>query len=406
MNNKKNSVYELVAENIIRQLEQGTAPWQIPWQSNAPSLPYNAITGKRYKGINVLSLLSAGKSDPRWVTFKQAEAHGWKINKGEKASLIQYIKTHEYTPLRDEHGTIIQNESGHPVKELNMLYKPVIANAWVFNAQQINGIAPLIITEKTDNKWEAIDRVENLVRESKAHIIHSGQDRAYYNITQDHIIMPFTNQFPSADRYYATLLHELGHWTAHQDRLDRNILYRYGSIGYAREELRAEIASMLLGHELNIGHDPSQHIAYVDSWIKILKDSPYEIQLAALEAEKIFNYILSFDLKRSVDQKVKDEPEPQKNLTSYPSERHLAMGEVIEYNDSSYKICGLLKKGRLKVQQVSTGNTFILSKTDTLYDSLLKAKYQDNIIHLPKGPLEVKNTLPQQHEAKIISMKR
>ena len=111
MNNKKNSVYELVAANIIKQLEQGTAPWQIPWQSHGPSfeLPYNAISGKRYRGINILSLLSAERSDPRWVTFKQAEAQGWKIKKGEKASLIQYIKTHEYNAIKDDHGQIIFN---------------------------------------------------------------------------------------------------------------------------------------------------------------------------------------------------------------------------------------------------------------------------------------------------------
>lgn len=407
MNNKKNSVYELVAANIIKQLEQGTAPWQIPWQSHGPSfeLPYNAISGKRYRGINILSLLSAERSDPRWVTFKQAEAQGWKIKKGEKASLIQYIKTHEYKALKDDHGQIVFNESGKPVQELNMLYRPMIANAWVFNAEQINGIAPIVHVHNPENKWAVIDRAEKLVEASKAVISHTHEDRAYYNITSDKIVMPLRHQFPAADKYYATLLHELGHWTAHETRLDRNILYRYGSMGYAREELRAEIASMLLGHELNIGHDPSQHIAYVESWIKILKNTPYEIQLAALEAEKIFNYVLSFDIKRSQNHNQQQHQSHAGHLNPKLPDKHLGMGEIINYNHSSYKICGLLKKGRLKVEDLNSGNSFIVSKNDRLFESLINAKYKDNIFHLGKNEAEV-NALPPDHQAKIISIKR
>ena len=119
-----------------------------------------------------------------------------------------------------------------------MLYKPMIANAWVFNAEQINGIAPIVHVHNPENKWAVIDRAEKLVEASKAVISHTHEDRAYYNITSDKIVMPLRHQFPAADKYYATLLHELGHWTAHETRLDRNILYRYGSMGYAREELR------------------------------------------------------------------------------------------------------------------------------------------------------------------------
>ena len=90
-NNSSKALHEIVANNIIKKLEQGTAPWQLPWNSNGPSfmLPYNAITGNRYKGINILSLLSAQREDPRWMTFKQADSQGYSVKKGEKATLIQ-----------------------------------------------------------------------------------------------------------------------------------------------------------------------------------------------------------------------------------------------------------------------------------------------------------------------------
>ncbi|WP_427927175.1 zincin-like metallopeptidase domain-containing protein, partial [Xylella fastidiosa] len=122
------------------------------------------------------------------------------------------------------------------------------------------------------------------------------------------------SQFPSADNYYATLLHELGHWTGHSLRLDRDMLHPFGSEGYAKEELRAEIASMILGDELGIGHDLGQHAAYVGSWIRALKDDPLEIFRAAADAEKIQEYLLAFEQKQvqqaTKQQAIAQNPEP------------------------------------------------------------------------------------------------
>ena len=404
-NNTSKALHEIVANNIIKQLEQGTAPWQLPWNSNGPSfmLPYNAITGNRYKGINILSLLSAQREDPRWMTFKQAESKGYSVRKGEKATLIQYVKTHDYFTSRDEQGRIINREDGKPVKEFQKLKTPIITTAWVFNAQQINGIEPLIIKEPKISNWENLQRVENLIIESKADISHNNENRAYYNSKTDQIIMPKRNQFDSADKYYATLLHELGHWTSHKDRLNRDIFNRMGTQEYAREELRAEIASMLIGHELSIGHDPGQHIAYVESWIQLLKDKPYEIHAAAADAEKILNYIMAFDIKRDITTS-KDIQENTKESNKKVGQS-LNMGEVIEYNNTSYKIHSLLKRGRFKVEDLSTGNNFILSKSDVLYNSLLSAKTPTKIIPINISQDTDKIPIKQEH-SNIISIKR
>lgn len=404
-NNSSKALHEIVANNIIKKLEQGTAPWQLPWNSNGPSfmLPYNALTGNRYKGINILSLLSAQREDPRWLTFKQAESKGYSVKKGEKATLIQYVKTHDYFTSRDQQGKIITQEDGKPLKEFQKLKTPIITTAWVFNAQQINGIEPLIIKEPKISNWENLQRVENLIIASKANISHNNEDRAYYNSKTDQIVMPKRNQFDSADKYYATVLHEMGHWTSHKDRLNRDIFNRRGTQEYAREELRAEIASMLIGHELNIGHDPGQHIAYVESWIQLLKDKPYEIHAAAADAEKILNYIMAFDIKRDIN----TSRDIQENIkvSSKKMGSSLNMGEVIEYNNTSYKIHSLLKRGRFRVEDLSTGNNFILSKSDVLYNSLLSAKSPTKII-----PININQNaahLPTNEEhSNIISIKR
>jgi hypothetical protein len=83
-------------------------------------------------------------------------------------------------------------------------------------------------------------------------------------------------------------------------RLNRNLSDPFGSIGYAREELRAEIASMIVGSELGIGYDPGQHAAYSASWIKILEDQPLEIFRAAADGEKIHTYLKSLQQQQSI----------------------------------------------------------------------------------------------------------
>lgn len=379
------SLHEIVAENIIKKLEQGTAPWQKPWNSNSPAfeLPYNAITGNRYKGINSLSLLSSDREDPRWMTFNQASTNGWKIRKGEKASLIQFVKTHELVTKRDEQGKPILDEKGKPVKAKVGLNRAIITSAWVFNAQQIDGIEPLVKPDVKQFQWDSIQRAENIIQASGADITHKSGDRAYYSPALDSITMPMREQFDASDKYYATLLHELGHWTGHKDRLDRSMIGSFGTEGYAREELRAEIASMLIGQELNIGHDPGQHIAYVDSWIQILRDTPFEIHAAAADAEKILNYLLAFEQKReikaaaNVQAEVQAEARPQRT-----KESSLSIGDEIAYNNTVYRVQGHLKRGRMRVEDLTTGNIFPLSKTDRLYGSLLHAKQHPDAVKI------------------------
>jgi antirestriction protein ArdC len=375
-NDKVKALHVQVAEKLIEQLKEGTAPWQKPWSNdNVPAfeLPYNAVTGNRYKGINTFSLLLHGHEDPRWITFKQAAANDWKVKKGEKASLIQFVKTTALVAKRDESGKQLLDEHGKPVKIAVKLQHPIITTAWVFNASQVEGISALL---KEDNKklgWNPIEHAEKLILNSSADIRHVAGDRAYYSPLQDKITMPLKEQFDTPDKYYATLLHELGHWTGHKDRLDRSIMNRFGTEAYAREELRAEIASLLIGQELRIGHDPGQHTAYVESWIKILKDTPFEIHAAAADAEKILNYIMALEQKREISSEIENGSH-SKHSKGGTSSDYLSFGDAIAYNNTIFKVQGHLKQGRLRMEDLGTGNTFILSKSDTLYGSLLKAK--------------------------------
>lgn len=295
---------EIVAENLIAQLKEGTAPWQKPWNPGAPgaSLPMNPTTGKRYKGINAIHLMAQGYSDQRWMTYKQAAAVDAQVRKGEKGTLVQYWKFTEERIKRNDDGSIVLDKNDQPVKETVQLERPKVFNAVVFNAEQIDGLPPLAVRQ--DKSWNSIERAEAILEASGARISHDQVDRAFYRMSTDSIHLPQQAAFPSADRYYATALHELGHWTGHSSRLDRDLAHPFGSEGYAKEELRAEIASMIMGDELGIGHDPSQHVAYVKSWIKALQDDPLEIFRAAADAEKIQGFVLGLEQQRTQEQPV------------------------------------------------------------------------------------------------------
>ncbi len=305
---EKKPFHELVAEQLIRKLQEGTAPWQVPWKAGTAvsRLPLNPVTGKRYRGINALHLLAQSRADQRWMTYKQAVAAGAQVRKGERGTPIQYWKFDE----QQEAGasSAMRDDPLHAEGKIRVrLERPQVFYATVFNAEQIDGLPEQAANQQATQTWQPDARAQAILSGSGAIINHAAQDQAFYSPTRDAIYMPAPDQFSSAGDYYAVALHELSHWTGHSERLARDLRHPFGSEAYAKEELRAEIASMLLGHELGTGHDPSQHAAYVASWIKVLRDDPMEIFRAAADAEKILGYVLPFELKhqQEVDQVAK-----------------------------------------------------------------------------------------------------
>ena len=315
----KKEYAEEVAARIVEQLEQGTAPWQKPWQPGELRLPYNHTTGKEYKGMNSMWLSMQGYVDPRWMTYNQASAEGGQVRKGSKGTHIVYWKFSEERKQTDEQGRpVIDPETGKQ-KTINVQFeRPRSFMAVVFNASQIDGLPPLEARPLMPEP-ERRARAEVILANSGASIQHVPGDRAYYRPGTDSITLPERTQFPTADAYYATALHELGHWTGHPSRLDRDLSHPFGSEGYAREELRAEIASLMLGERLDIGHDPGQHSAYVGSWIKALKEDPKEIFRAAADAERIAGYVMGFEQEQA--QLVERQPAQQANDLTAGQER-------------------------------------------------------------------------------------
>ena len=303
---KRPPFHEEFANKIIERLQEGTAPWQIPWTpGKTPLVPHNPASGTVYRGMNRVHLALSGYDDPRWMTLKQANDNGYSILPGSKATPVVYYQFTDEKNKLDNDGKPVLDADGKPEKEKVELDKPIVRFAHVFNAEQVDGIPPLQLTDKA-YEWEPIEKAENILAASGAEIKHDQSNRAFYRRMEDAIHLPPKENFDAPDKYYATALHELGHWTGDENRLNREF-GPFGSEKYAREELRAEIASWMLGQEIGIGHDPGQHAAYVQSWIQVLKEDPYEIVRACRDAEKIKDYVFDMERKKELRQEAPEQ---------------------------------------------------------------------------------------------------
>jgi antirestriction protein ArdC len=298
-----------VTDRIINMLETGVAPWQKPWNPADASLdmPINPTTGKAYRGGNAIHLMATGLrrgyGDPRWMTYRQAAELTWQVRKGEKGTQIEFWEVKAGHDTRSESIRAGDGDGHQPTDELdagrgNRLIHRVYT---VFNARQIEGIPESSPNERS--VFEVVEAAEQILKNSGATIRHDQADRAFYNRLADSIHLPPKHVFKGAAGYYGTALHELAHWTGHPSRLDRATLnesYRFGDISYAKEELRAELASVFLAAERGIPHDPKQHTAYVGSWIKTLKEDKNEIFRAAHDASRAADFLLALERDRNI----------------------------------------------------------------------------------------------------------
>lgn len=203
-----------------------------------------------------------------------------------------FFSTQKVQPAKDERGRPKLTDSGEPVYERRETDRPYLRMYTVFNAEQTASLPPRP-PASPEPEWKAHEQAEAIIDASGVDVRHLAGNRASYNVRTDQVVLPEPGQFPSAGTYYQTALHELGHATGHPDRLNRPTLgKRFGSPDYAREELRAEIAAMMTGEKIGLGHTPQNGADYIAGWVKALEDDPREIYLAASDAEKISRYLI------------------------------------------------------------------------------------------------------------------
>jgi antirestriction protein ArdC len=272
-----NKVYTDIADRILVQLEAGNLPWLKPWSSiGGNGMPRNAQTGRAYSGVNVLLLwaeaVSKGYPTHGWLTYKQATDLGGNVRKGEKGTHICFVSSFEK-----------KTDAGEAERV------PFLKSYTVFNVAQCDGLnlpaAPVVPV----NPGQRDADCDAFIASTGADIRH-GSGGACYMRNLDCIMLPDFASFNSSNGYYATALHELVHWTGAPHRLDRAKGKVFGDVAYAAEELVAELGSAFLCAEF--GYDTvTQSAAYIQSWIKMLRDNPRAFITAASAASKATEYL-------------------------------------------------------------------------------------------------------------------
>ena len=288
----KPDVFQIVTDRIIAQLEEGIIPWEKPWiNTSGTNVAVSHNDGRAYSLINQIMLGIPGE----YVTFEQARKQGGHIRKGAKARPVVY-----WTVLQKEvkgnDGTILLDENGKP--KMNSI--PFLKYYSVFHLEDTEGLTPKYVHSKgpvSDNlPIESIDAaISDYLGRSGVTLRNYEQGKSYYAPGSDTVVLPHMNQFKNVESYYATAFHELGHSTGHPSRLNRKGGMTFGDEGYSKEELVAEITSAVLCNHFGISTEKVERntVAYIQSWLKALKNDPKLIVSAASRAEKAVNLILN-----------------------------------------------------------------------------------------------------------------
>ena len=278
------NVYEMVTERIIKQLEQGTIPWQKPW-TGVRSGAFNRVSKKSYSLINQAILEKPGE----YATFKQWKNLGGHIKKGAKSEIVVFWK-------------IIDVEEKNDKGEIEKKKLPLLRYYNVFNISQVEGVEPL--KEKLNTEIEPIEEADRIIKDyvDREQLVFNEckSNRAYYAPLIDTVVVPLKEQFMSTPEWYGTTFHELVHSSGSKNRLNRletSNLASFGSETYSKEELVAEIGSASILNYLGIETKGTfqNSASYIESWLQVLRNDNKFIVSASSKAEKAVNYILGIE---------------------------------------------------------------------------------------------------------------
>ena len=267
--------YRRASELLAKRVDAGKAPWMLE-RGGGYALP-EGMSARPYSGPNAVWLAAAadsrGYADPRWGTEGAVEKEGGRVRPGEK----------ETTTFRWRFGG--RDERTGETWETRVFRVPV------YNAEQCEGLPD---RDPGGSVWYHHPSPEKILAVPAIDVSAGG--RARYDLGRDRIELPDPERFADRQAYCRAAIHEVGHWTGHPSRLNRETLAEgvaggHASRAYAREELRAEIHSYLTGSRMGLGHDPSRHARFASEWARALREDPREIYQAAHSAERISRYV-------------------------------------------------------------------------------------------------------------------
>ena len=293
---KTDELFETITARIVEAIETNNAGnWSKPWTTMLAEtgIPTNATTKKRYQGMNALIGMVEqavnGYQSGLWATYRQWASKDAQVRKGEKGvKMVKWGVTYRCSAC-DYKGQRPCSKSKQHVNDKNIW----ASSFTVFNADQVDGFE--VPKPKTDGltEPERMEAVEDFITATGADIVHVAGDRAFYMPSTDRITLPLREQFETPQGFYGTALHELGHWTGAEHRLNRESGKVFGDSRYAWEELVAELTSTFLAAHFGIEVEPhGEHAAYLASWLRTIKGEPRALYRAAKQAQAAMTFLL------------------------------------------------------------------------------------------------------------------
>ena len=304
-----------LVDAVLKNLEKQNGLWQRGWVYIGT--PVSAITGKKYHGINnfflTIAAMSNGYSDNRWATFNQIKDKGWEfktdaegnsLGKGAGVA-IEFFELRDRETRQPFDRRVLDGMSADEREEyMKENVFPLRKYYRVFNGDVIQGIPERAKHEiDTSGYSERAEKILKLWSETESPIFYGG-DEAYYQIRTDSIHIPQREQFKDLQEFYGTALHEVGHSTGHESRLNRDMGDGFGTPSYAEEELRAEIASMFIAQDLGIEMEESHiqnNTAYIEDWKKKITENPNVLFTAIADADRITKFVMAKEQHKEVE---------------------------------------------------------------------------------------------------------
>jgi antirestriction protein ArdC len=288
----REDIRDEIAQSVIdAMLNDNVIPWRQTWSATSLALPRNALTGKSYRGVNVLALWlraqARGYTSSDWLTFKQAGAIGGNVKKGERGTRICFWKK-----LGEGENDNVESSDEQTTKRSHMMLKTFV----VFNRAQLEGLPET--TEDVMPIHTPIERAQRIIDEmpNRPHLDIRKSNAAFYAPASDSIVLPLPGQFDKIEDYYSTAFHELAHATGHKSRLNRETIAQLhtDNHAYTKEELVAEMTAAFLCAEVGIlPATLDNSVAYIIGWVKKIRLEKRLITEAAAAAQRACDYILN-----------------------------------------------------------------------------------------------------------------
>lgn len=349
---------EQVSEKMVSLLNDSRSIFTKPIRDDGTSqfvMPVNARTKQKYTGAAALVLLMQNRRDPRWLSFDQASFNKTPVKKGAHGTLIEFRSSNELRP-KTLNGEPVLTKNGKPKFERAKLDEPKTVQAWLYNGKDLNNLKAL---QPKQNDRPPLERAQDILDKSGVKFGPEGEV-THYDRTTDTIHMPAREAFEKPRQYYAVALHELAHATLHESRLDQKEGIPNSSDQLVREELRTNIASILVSAELNLPFELDEHAAYLADWAKLLTEEPQELFKAAADAQQIADHIIGLGTVRA----------EQLDTKQVQPAAKLAEGMEIAHNNTTYRILEKQSRGAFRIQDLATGDKIRITPSTGLYKAL------------------------------------